>query len=216
MIHTPTSSTPSRHIRIRIPQSIRPIARMATTARRTKPISRTRKLRSPSPTTVRTRRSAKAGIASVVLHVSHAESRGAFGGVVDVVLQGVAVTVLRVAESGALGEAAGDDREGEYHADDRRCDGVCGGFAQAFGLGVAGMEGEVGWGGCAGIECWAAVGCAHGADAGLDSAHDSGGHGHAEAGSCGIGVGCGWSSVVAARVDRVKMHGSDGCEGQPF
>lgn len=188
----------------------------AAMARRTKAVSRTRELRSSSPTTVRTRRSAKAGIASVILHVSHAEIRGAFGGVVDVVLQGVAVAALGVAESGALGEAAGDDREGEYHADDGRYDGVCGGFAQAFGLGVAGVEGEVGWGGCGGVECWAAVGCAHGADAGLDSAHGSGGHGHAEAGSCGIGVGCGWSSVVAARVDRVKMHGSHGCEGQPF
>lgn len=136
-VHTPTSSAPSRHIRIRIPQSIRPIARMTATARRTKPISRARELRrSPSPTAVRTRRSAKPGIASVVLHVSHTEIRGAFGGVVDVVLQGVAVAVLGVAESGALGKAAGDDRKGEYHADDGRCDGVCGGFTQAFGPGV--------------------------------------------------------------------------------
>jgi hypothetical protein len=71
----------------------------------------------------------------------------------------------------------------------------------------------VSWGGITSVVRCAAVGCARGTDALLDPVHDSGGHGHVETGSCGSGVGGGGGAncrVVAAGVDRVKMHVCDG------
>jgi hypothetical protein len=119
---------------------------------------------------------------------------------------------------GAMGQAGSGDAEGDAHDHDDGCDGVDAGFAQAaFGVGgvsaTAVDGGEVGWGSCAGVEQRAAVGCARGADALLDSVHDSGGHGHVETGSRGSGViggGGAGSRVVTAGVDRVKMHVRDG------
>lgn len=84
--------------------------------------------------------------------------------------------------------------------------------AQTFTGGVAtGVQGGLGWGCSAGVVRCAAVGCAHGISTGLDSVHDSGDHGHVETGCCGGGVGgARGSRVVAAGVDRVKMHVRDG------
>ena len=174
---------------------------------RTETVARTRELRRPSSAAVRTRWRGKTGAACVVLHGDLVVSRAV---VTCRAVGAVCVGVLLVGAAGADG--ADDGGEEEDGADDH--DGHDDALVHAlFGGVVAGVKGEVGWGGSAGVECRgaAAVGCVHGTDTALDAAHDSGCHGHVEAGCCGGDVGsrAGNSRVVVARVDRVKVHVCD-------
>ena len=178
----------------------------------TETVARARELRRRGSAAVDARRRCKTGAAPVVLLLRI----GLHGDVVGF-CRVVGGGVLAGTFDAALLRAGGGDHESaeQDHADGS--DGDDGAFAQAaFVGGVAtGVQGaEVGWGGSAGVDCRAAVGCAQGgAGALLDSAHDSGGHGHVEAGCRGSGAGGGVAGrhrVVAAGVDRVKVHVCDG------
>lgn len=174
---------------------------------RSETVARARELRSSGSTAVAARRRAETGAASVVLQ---RDSR-AFGAV-RVVLAGVAMTFVDGLLNGLVVEAtvgdceAADDQE-DQDKDDDDDDG-----RRVLTLGflvvdVAGVQCEVSWGSCAGVERRAAVRCVHGTDALLNPVHDSGGHGHVETGSRGGGVGgARRSRVVAAGVNRLKMH----------
>jgi hypothetical protein len=159
------------------------------------------------------RRRAETGAASVVLQ----RDRRTFG-TVGVVVAGVGANGLG---SKAVRFAAANDYEGgdKQEVGDGANDGDDGECVRAlglFGVDVTGVQSEVSRGSCAGVKRQAAVGCAHGVDAGVDpGAHDSGGHGDVETRSRGSAVGGGGSSVgnsrvVAAGVDRVKVHVRDG------
>jgi hypothetical protein len=175
---------------------------------RTVAVARARELRRPSPAAVRARRRSETGAACVVLHGDLVVSRAVAA---CRAIGAVCVGMLLVgAAAGADG--ADDGGEEEDGADDH--DGHDDALVHAlFGGVVAGVKGQVGWEGSSGVECRgaAAVGCVHGTDTALDAAHDSGCHGHVEAGCCGGDVGsrAGNSRIVVARVDRVKVHVCD-------
>lgn len=184
----------------------------------TVPRARELRRRGSATVTVGARRRGKTSATPVVLHGDRVVLRAV---VARRAVGAVGVGVLLVgAAAGADGADEGGEEEDAADDDDGNDDAL---VHACFGGGVAGVKGVevVGWGGGAGVEgcaaggCSAAVGCAHGTGALLDSAHDSGGGGHVEAGYRGVGgvggsSGAGNSRVVAAGVHHVKMHVGDG------
>jgi hypothetical protein len=220
VVGTPAAhSRASTPVRAGVPIKTTSISSLARGLRaETVPRARELRRRGSATVTVGTRRRGKTSATPVVLHgdrvvLRAVVARRAVGAV------GVGVLLVRAAAGADGADEGGEEEDGadDHDGDDDALVHAC------FGGGVAGVKGgEVGWGGGAGVEGCAtavgysaAVGCAHGTGALLDSAHDSGGGGHVEAGYRGVGgvggsSGAGNSRVVAAGVHHVKMHVRDG------